>query len=448
MKRTVTAKSALALVHDQAIPTFMEVSAALHPVLRRSDRFQRVMNGVVMAQAAYAGYEVLLKRFKKPVDYWTVAVREHDDLYEAAVALLGSQDEKNWKAVEATSIYDGDDNRKVEPVPANREERHLLIDGHKVFGYIDGMMPAPGGGVKILKSPSVVFMSKTEDGQKATLAALGEFYAAERAKETTQTPKLWSFDAWGWEGKGDLLRRPVESVAVAEGQVQAIIDDLKEFLTLEGEYTRRGIPFHRGYMLYGPPGTGKTSAVKAVASALGINLSYASLSTVNNDSDLNRIAQGMRGSSILLLEDIDAFGAARIRDEDEGAAETGSNAGMSTTGLLNILDGVDTPHGMITFVTTNHREFLDPALLRPGRIDRQFYFGNPDDATVTRHFTYFFDRAPSVPLYAGGRSGAEINEIFVSHMHDAEGAEAILAVLPTEPAFETDTENKTEETAA
>ena len=426
-------KTTLAAMKTHAIPAFMEVSGALHPVLRRSDKFQRVVHGVVMAQAAYAGYEALLRRFQKPVTYWTVNVREDDDLYEAAVALLGSQESKNWRDVEAQSIYTDNDGRSIEIIPATKEERNLVIDGHNIFGYVDGMMPAPGGGIKILKSPTVVFMSKTEAGQKAVIADLTVRYKKARDRNTDRVPQLFTYAGYGWDGKGDLLRRPIESVAVTDGQVQTIVDDLKEFLTLEKEYTRRGIPFHRGYLLYGPPGTGKTSAVKAVASAVGLNLSYASLSTCENDTALTRIAGGVRQHSILLLEDIDAFGAARSREDDNTAAETGMNAGMTTTGLLNILDGVDTPHGLVTFVTTNHKEFLDPALLRPGRIDKQFFFGHPDDDTVTRHFTYCFDRAPSVPIFAGGRSGAEVNEIFVSHMHDPEGAEAILAVLPTEP---------------
>lgn len=417
-----------------ALPAVVDTTTALMPLMRRSPRLDKVVQGIMLAQSALHIYNQLSARFKRPEVTWSVTVRENDDLYEAAVALLGSQDTKNWKAVEAESVYDGDDNRTVVVTPSEREERNLIIDGHKVFGFIDGLVHAgpQGQGARILKSPTAIFVTKTEEGQQAVIDSLKVAYDEERNTRTERTPLLYSYGGWGWSRRGDLPCRPVESVVVTDGQVQAIVDDLKEFMTLEGEYARRGIPYHRGYLLYGPPGTGKTSAVKAVAGAVGLDLYYASLSTVNNDTDLDKLAAELGPKNILLLEDIDAFGAARAREDGDTAVETGMTAGLSTTGLLNVLDGVNTPHGMVTFMTTNHKEFLDAALLRPGRIDKHFFFGNPDDETVNRHFVYFYDREPAVPLFAAGRSGAEINEIFVSHMHDPEGAEGILSVPNTE----------------
>jgi len=429
-------KSIVAAVRENAVPTVMDVTTALTPFMRRNPKFTRVVEGFMLAQATYTAFNRVRDRFKKETINWTVSVRENDDLYEAAVALMGSQDTKNWRAVEASSVYDGDDNRKVEAMPSEREERNLLIDGHKVFAFIDGLVHAgpQGQGARILKSPTVIFVSPTEAGQKAVLAALADAYEKERSERVERTPMLYTYGGWGWSRRTELLKRPVESVVVTANQVEDIVADLKNFLSLEEEYNRRGIPFHRGYLLYGPPGTGKTSAVKAVASAVGLDLYYASLSGLNGDTEITKIANDIGPKNILLLEDIDSFGAARERDEAH-ADSTTVGSGVTTTGLLNVLDGVDTPHGMITFMTTNHKEFLDSALIRPGRIDRQVFMGNPDDDTVARHFAYFYDREPSCTLLAAGRSGAEVNEIFVSHMHDPEGAERILSTLP-EPKTE------------
>jgi hypothetical protein len=68
-------------------------------------------------------------------------------------------------------------------------------------------------------------------------------------------------------------------------------------------------------------------------------------------------------------------------------------------------------------------------------VDKKIEFGYPDDATVSRHYEFFFSRKPSVPLFAAGRSGAELNEVFVAHMTDPEGAEKVLSV-ETLPAAE------------
>ncbi len=98
-----------------------------------------------------------------------------------------------------------------------------------------------------------------------------------------------------------------------------------------------------------------------MAAHFGLDTYYLPMTDIEKDSDLASTISEVRPGSVVLLEDIDVVHAARERDDKE--------PGVTLTGLLNALDGVVTPHGLITVMTTNDISVLDPALVRPGRSD-------------------------------------------------------------------------------
>jgi len=147
----------------------------------------------------------------------------------------------------------------------------------------------------------------------------------------------------------------------------------------------KGVPYRRGYLLHGPPGTGKTSFTQAIAGALKLNICYLNLSNGNMDDDgLNRALNNAPSQSIILLEDIDGIFVARE------SVNQGRDGGVSFSGLLNALDGVRSQEGRILFMTTNHREKLDPALMRPGRADFHAYLGNASFNQMKGLFLRFY----------------------------------------------------------
>jgi chaperone BCS1 len=187
-------------------------------------------------------------------------------------------------------------------------------------------------------------------------------------------------------------RRPLASIVLADDLLDDLLGDMRAFLGAGAWYMTRGVPHRRGYLLHGPPGNGKTTLVAAVAGELGLSVAVLSLSNkVLTDDTLRNQVNALPPGAILLIEDIDCAFA-----EKRGAGEV---AGVTMSGLLNALDGVSSREGRILFMTTNHPERLDPALVRPGRVDRSFHLGNTTRDQARRLFQWF---------YSGGEDDPEV----------------------------------------
>jgi len=164
-------------------------------------------------------------------------------------------------------------------------------------------------------------------------------------------------------------RRPISSVVLDTGKADTILADVKDFLASQEWYRVRGIPHRRGYLLHGPPGCGKTSFITALAGELEYSICVLNLSDpyLSDDRLQHRLADAPE-NSIILLEDIDAAFRSREANVHLEEASKGVN-NLTFSGLLNAIDGVTSTEGRIVFMTTNYIERLDPALIRPGRVD-------------------------------------------------------------------------------
>ena len=197
---------------------------------------------------------------------------------------------------------------------------------------------------------------------------------------------IYELHRWGlgWTKVQKKKPRSFESVILDKDNSKMMCDDIKNFQNASKWYMDMGIPYRRGYILYGPPGTGKTSFTLAIAGALKMNICYLNLSSGNlNDDSLNRALNDAPQNSIILLEDIDGVFV--------GREEVNKNRrGVTFSGLLNALDGVRSQEGRILFMTTNHKEKLDPALLRPGRADVHVELCNATFNMIKELFLRFF----------------------------------------------------------
>ena len=177
-----------------------------------------------------------------------------------------------------------------------------------------------------------------------------------------------------WEKFGEPRRkRPMESVILDRGIKERIVADVKHFLSSANWYFDRGIPYRRGYLLHGPPGSGKSSFIQALAGELDYNIAILNLSERGlTDDRLNYLLSIIPRRTLVLLEDADAaFNNRRIQNDDDGYR----GANVTFSGLLNALDGVASAEERVLFLTTNHVERLDSALVRPGRVDMTVRIG-------------------------------------------------------------------------
>ena len=216
--------------------------------------------------------------------------------------------------------------------------------------------------------------------------------------------------------------------------LKVFLDDVKDFLTSGEWYHKRGIPYRRGYLLYGPPGSGKTSFIQALAGELDYNICILNLSENNlTDDRLNHLMNHIPNRSILLLEDVDA-----AFNKREQSADQGYTNGVTFSGLLNALDGVASAEECITFMTTNHPEKLDPALLRPGRVDFKVLIDNATEYQVKHMFLRFYENEEELcdqflakyrKLGLQHVSTAQLQGLFVYNKRDPQGAIEMIETL-------------------
>lgn len=233
-----------------------------------------------------------------------------------------------------------------------------------------------------------------------------------------------------WDRSMSRPNRSISTVVLEEDQKAMVVEDIKEYLlpATAKWYANRGLPYRRGYLLCGPPGnyiynqscnsercltnstgTGKTSLTMALAGHFNLEVYNLSLNAQNlTDDILASMFTLLPKRCIVLLEDVDASG---IRRGDEAPTASpkqetkvmnqfqqynhefppSKKSEVSFAGLINAIDGAAAKEGRILIMTTNHRENLDEALIRPGRVDLQVEFVFASKGVISELFENLYD---------------------------------------------------------
>lgn len=299
-----------------------------------------------------------------PVEQWVLSMLPPTEIRSVeAMASRWKNQRSNTPTRSVVASFDSSIDQRVEidgyPVRITSRREQPTFD-FNTMTPTDGM--GAGGGVPFgAPKKTIRIECKSAEARDHILAIMDELLT-EHDKDR-QGSRCFVLGSWSdWNRRDFMTKRPLDTVYLPDGMREDVAEDLKRFLESEDDYLRLGLPWHRGYMFSGVPGTGKTSLAKALASHFDLDIYVIALPDLKKDGDLTNALTRIEAPAILLIEDIDVASASHSREEAE-------SPGVTLSGLLNALDGVGTPHGLVTIMTSNHPEILDPAITRAGRVD-------------------------------------------------------------------------------
>jgi mitochondrial chaperone BCS1 len=227
-------------------------------------------------------------------------------------------------------------------------------------------------------------------------------YSVQKDKEKTIVFVLDQHMGGGWVRALAKPKRPMDSVILRDQVSDEIRQDAAEFLASAEWYRQLGVPYRRSYLLFGKPGCGKTSFVTALAGELTLNVCVLTLNKpyLNDDAVASQL-RSAPPNSIILIEDIDV--AFPTREASQNAMKRPSNnyaansaPNVTFSGILNAIDGIASQEGRIIVMTTNCKDELDAAILRPGRVDRAAEFKLASAAQAKQLFLRFYPEEPDL----------------------------------------------------
>ena len=267
------------------------------------------------------------------------------------------------------TLRNGDEFTSIVPPLYTDELTEVLLDARPAISVSTVQPPSAGtnwGNLAATVIPMLlmvvlvwVILARMSGGKKAR-----KNFTAKTRKSSTEIQEVTFADVAG------------ASEAVVE------LGEIREFLSDPGRFQEIGAKIPKGVLLYGPPGTGKTLLARAVAGEAGVpfyTLSGSDFVEMYAGVGASRVRDLFEDArknapAIIFVDEIDAVGRHR-----GGSATAGNEEREQTLNQLLVeMDGFDVDTGVIFIAATNRPDVLDPALLRPGRFDRQVAVERPD----------------------------------------------------------------------
>jgi len=195
--------------------------------------------------------------------------------------------------------------------------------------------------------------------------------------------------------------RSFDDVFIDPKVQDTLLTSLNNFVNNKDWYKKHHLPYHYGILLYGPAGTGKSSIIQALMTEFKCDMIVVAASEVHRAFDTNDYDSWLLNNDdgyvrVIVVEDIDCAAFVNERSVEVSRDDKG-NAMMKSSQeilgeVLNFMDGMGSPEDVIYIFTTNHEEKLDPALVRPGRIDLSLKIDYVSDQAFDRFLMHHFGR--------------------------------------------------------
>ncbi|KAL1316468.1 hypothetical protein HN51_068666 [Arachis hypogaea] len=313
---------------------------------------------------------------------------EHNELYNAASKYLPTRISETYKALRLAKL--NSHKGLMLAIDANQE----VIDEFEGIRYtwtLDLGSDQNADSSKSDKDPAFVLTFNEKHRDTVMKRYIPHLLATCEAMDAAdKSIKIFSM-AHGYWNESELCHpATLDTLALDPELKRTIVDDVDRFLKRKEFYMKVGKPWKRGYLLYGPPGTGKSSLIAAIANYLKFNVYDLELDSITSNESLMLLMRSTTSRSIIVIEDIDCNKEVHVRrreqedfgdtdlesvQHDDAAPEIIKVDKFTLSALLNYMDGLWSGYGeeRIIIFTTNHKDKIDPALLRPGRMDMHIH---------------------------------------------------------------------------
>lgn len=309
---------------------------------------------------------------------------------------------------------------------------HFFIYEKKLFWFSLRRLDSQGTSVEKRE----ITVSTLGRSQKAIFSLIEQF----KYKEDRKVIKVYIPGKEGqWEYITELKKRSINTTVINKNIKKEITDQLEDLFNNRAWYEKKGFPYKKTLVFHGKPGTGKSAFICALASHYEKNLCLLDISTARS-STFQRLLMNIPPNSFVAIEDFD-HGSMRKRSslfsslaksslEPKPLGEVGNESvepnpvptldftEISLTSILNALDGIVRLDDVVLFMTTNHLENIDPAVIRKGRVDGIYEITLLHHQEILEYSELMFedsvktidDNIHFLPI-----AGCDIQDIFMQH---------------------------------